>query len=314
MMRGRGRDHRLDGAAGGGGDPAGQRAPGIFELRTRVDPLDQPDPVGLGGADPLAGGGQQQRLSPAGQGGQSLGAAPGRHDGQRGLGEADRDVVRGDPDVGGHRYLGAAAEGVPVQRRDDRGREGGDPVAQAAHAQGHGHRLGLRADLRELLEVATGDEGAIAAAADDQDVGGGRGVQNLVQGVHGREADGIAHRGAVHGQDRHALLELEQHIRHQCSPFRYWHSRFSQVTYLEMNDFAQTVQTVQSAQAAQTSSGLPLQPVYGPRDRQGEAEPPDPGRFPFTRGNYPNGYRGRLWTIRQYSGFGTAEDSNRRYR
>jgi methylmalonyl-CoA mutase N-terminal domain/subunit len=81
-----------------------------------------------------------------------------------------------------------------------------------------------------------------------------------------------------------------------------------------MNDFAQTVQTVQDAQAAQTSSGLPLQPVYGPRDRQVEAEPPDPGRFPFTRGNYPNGYRGRLWTIRQYSGFGTAEDSNRRYR
>jgi methylmalonyl-CoA mutase N-terminal domain/subunit len=72
-----------------------------------------------------------------------------------------------------------------------------------------------------------------------------------------------------------------------------------------MNDFAQT---------EQTSSGLPLQQVYGPRDRPGEAEPPDPGRFPFTRGNYPTGYRGRLWTIRQYSGFGTAEDSNRRYR
>jgi methylmalonyl-CoA mutase N-terminal domain/subunit len=75
-----------------------------------------------------------------------------------------------------------------------------------------------------------------------------------------------------------------------------------------MNDFAQP------NDFAQTSSGLPLQPVYGPRDRQGAAEPPDPGRFPFTRGNYPAGYRGRLWTIRQYSGFGTAEESNRRYR
>src|SRR5215470_15678615 len=64
--------------------------------------------------------------------------------------------------------------------------------------------------------------------------------------------------------------------------------------------------------SAQTPSGLPLQPVYGPGDRRGE--PPDPGRFPFTRGNYPSGYRGRLWTIRQYSGFGTAEESNRRYR
>ena len=61
-----------------------------------------------------------------------------------------------------------------------------------------------------------------------------------------------------------------------------------------------------------TSSGIPLQPVYGPAD--GAADPPEPGRFPFTRGNFATGYRGRLWTFRQYSGFGTAEDSNRRYR
>lgn len=63
---------------------------------------------------------------------------------------------------------------------------------------------------------------------------------------------------------------------------------------------------------AQTSSGIPLKPVYGPQDRG--VEPPAPGTFPFTRGNYADGYRGRLWTLRQYSGFGTAEDSNRRYR
>ncbi len=62
----------------------------------------------------------------------------------------------------------------------------------------------------------------------------------------------------------------------------------------------------------QTSSGIPVKAVYGPADRP--AEPPDPGRFPFTRGNYPSGYRGRLWTHRQYSGFGTPEESNRRYR
>jgi methylmalonyl-CoA mutase N-terminal domain/subunit len=48
--------------------------------------------------------------------------------------------------------------------------------------------------------------------------------------------------------------------------------------------------------------------VYGP------AGAPLPGEFPFTRGNYAGGYRGRLWTMRQYSGFGTAEESNRRYR
>ena len=64
--------------------------------------------------------------------------------------------------------------------------------------------------------------------------------------------------------------------------------------------------------SAQTPSGIPLQPVYGPADRS--AEPPAPGEFPFTRGNFASGYRGKLWTFRQYSGFGTAEESNRRYR
>ncbi|MGW0246174.1 methylmalonyl-CoA mutase family protein [Nocardia goodfellowii] len=62
----------------------------------------------------------------------------------------------------------------------------------------------------------------------------------------------------------------------------------------------------------QTSSGIPLQAVYGPADRAGD--PPAPGAYPFTRGNFASGYRGRLWTFRQYSGFGTAEESNRRYR
>src|ERR1035438_7863062 len=41
---------------------------------------------------------------------------------------------------------------------------------------------------------------------------------------------------------------------------------------------------------------------------------PPPGVFPFTRGIYPEMYRKRLWTMRQYAGFGTAEESNRRYR
>ncbi|MFI8075808.1 methylmalonyl-CoA mutase family protein [Streptomyces sp. NPDC086033] len=64
--------------------------------------------------------------------------------------------------------------------------------------------------------------------------------------------------------------------------------------------------------SSHTLSGIPLKPVYGPQDRG--AEPPPPGSYPFTRGNYATGYRGRLWTLRQYSGFGTAEESNRRYR
>src|SRR5258708_1554250 len=43
-------------------------------------------------------------------------------------------------------------------------------------------------------------------------------------------------------------------------------------------------------------------------------EPPLPGEFPYTRGIYTYMYRSRLWTMRQYAGFGTAEESNRRYR
>jgi methylmalonyl-CoA mutase N-terminal domain/subunit len=49
----------------------------------------------------------------------------------------------------------------------------------------------------------------------------------------------------------------------------------------------------------QTPSGIPVRPVYGPGDRP--AHEPPPGQFPFTRGNFATGYRGRLWTFRQYS-------------
>ncbi len=45
-----------------------------------------------------------------------------------------------------------------------------------------------------------------------------------------------------------------------------------------------------------------------------KSDPGQPGEYPFTRGIFPNGYRGRLWTIRQYSGFGSAEETNQRYR
>src|SRR2546423_13536150 len=59
-------------------------------------------------------------------------------------------------------------------------------------------------------------------------------------------------------------------------------------------------------------SGLPVKPFYRAADVSRE-EPP-PGEFPFTRGIRPDMYRGRSWTMRQYSGFGTASESNRRYR
>ena len=62
----------------------------------------------------------------------------------------------------------------------------------------------------------------------------------------------------------------------------------------------------------QNDSGLPVKPVYSLEDRR--AEEPPPGSFPFTRGIHRDMYRGRLWTMRQYAGFGTAAESNRRYR
>ncbi len=59
-------------------------------------------------------------------------------------------------------------------------------------------------------------------------------------------------------------------------------------------------------------SGLPLKPVYTADDRH--AEEPPPGTFPYTRGIHKDMYRGRLWTMRQYAGFGTAAESNKRYK
>jgi methylmalonyl-CoA mutase N-terminal domain/subunit len=62
-----------------------------------------------------------------------------------------------------------------------------------------------------------------------------------------------------------------------------------------------------------TSSGEPIKRVYGPDDAP--APPPSaPGEFPFTRGIHPTGYRSRLWTMRQYAGFGSAAETNKRYR
>jgi methylmalonyl-CoA mutase, N-terminal domain len=61
-----------------------------------------------------------------------------------------------------------------------------------------------------------------------------------------------------------------------------------------------------------TDSGLPLKPVY--RAADAGPEPPPPGQYPFTRGIYPEMYRRRRWTIRQYAGFGSAAETNRRFR
>jgi methylmalonyl-CoA mutase N-terminal domain/subunit len=63
-------------------------------------------------------------------------------------------------------------------------------------------------------------------------------------------------------------------------------------------------------------SGIPIAPIYRPADASVEysRDLADPGQFPFTRGVQPTMYRGRLWTMRQYAGFGTAKQTNTRFR
>ncbi len=66
-----------------------------------------------------------------------------------------------------------------------------------------------------------------------------------------------------------------------------------------------------------TISGRPIERLYTPADLTGwryEDDAADPGVFPYTRGIHPTGYRGKLWTMRQFAGFGTPEETNERYK
>ena len=65
-----------------------------------------------------------------------------------------------------------------------------------------------------------------------------------------------------------------------------------------------------------TMSGVPIKPLYTPEDVEGDFDEKVgyPGEYPYTRGVYPNMYRGRLWTIRQFAGYGSAEDTNKRFK
>ena len=77
-----------------------------------------------------------------------------------------------------------------------------------------------------------------------------------------------------------------------------------------------TLRAVTEDERRLTDSGIEIRPLYDDRDLQGFDPRRDlgrPGEPPFTRGVYPSMYRGRPWTIRQYAGMGTAEDTNRRF-
>src|SRR3989475_4444654 len=65
-----------------------------------------------------------------------------------------------------------------------------------------------------------------------------------------------------------------------------------------------------------TTSSRPVKGLYTPLDlvsKKGHEDPGAPGEFPFTRGIHPTMYRGRLWTMRMFAGYGSAEDTNRRF-
>jgi methylmalonyl-CoA mutase N-terminal domain/subunit len=63
-----------------------------------------------------------------------------------------------------------------------------------------------------------------------------------------------------------------------------------------------------------STSGIEIRPVYRPADRDPARAVDEPGAFPFTRGIHPDGYLRRPWTMRQYAGFGSAAETNRRFR
>src|ERR1700694_791460 len=62
-----------------------------------------------------------------------------------------------------------------------------------------------------------------------------------------------------------------------------------------------------------TDSGIEIKKIYYPLPEARDLKPETPGEFPYTRGIQSDMYRGRLWTMRQYAGFSTAEESNKRY-
>src|SRR5499426_3028397 len=75
--------------------------------------------------------------------------------------------------------------------------------------------------------------------------------------------------------------------------------------------------SVERAQSFTTISGRPIERLYTREDLDGidySRDIANPGEFPYTRGIHPTGYRGKLWTMRQFAGFGTPEETNQRYK
>lgn len=84
-----------------------------------------------------------------------------------------------------------------------------------------------------------------------------------------------------------------------------------------MSEGIPSASKMQRPEHFRTISGAPIEPVYGPSDIATvdyARDLNDPGQFPYTRGIHQNGYVGKMWTMRQFAGFGTPEETNERYR
>src|SRR5581483_11320194 len=123
-------------------------------------------------------------------------------------------------------------------------------------------------------------------------------LERVAEFVDGGEANGVADFGSVDRDNGNVAFYVDSHPTHRA------------IITLYRSDILISAMDGE----VRSEAGIPLAASYGPDDLPADDSIPAPGVYPFTRGNFPNGYRGRLWTIRQYSGFGTPEESNERYR
>lgn len=135
------------------------------------------------------------------------------------------------------------------------------------------------------------------------------GIHQLTMFVCDAASRFSGHRGGLSVVDR-ALSSFRDALANRQLPKGKASIAALNQTVLAFSFFASTLSMMDNH--VETSSSIPLEPVYGSGDRG--TEPPSSGTYPFTRGNFASGYRGKLWTFRQYFGFGTVEASNRRYR
>jgi methylmalonyl-CoA mutase N-terminal domain/subunit len=84
----------------------------------------------------------------------------------------------------------------------------------------------------------------------------------------------------------------------------------------ELEAWKRRYESAKKRDIAFTNSEKEVQPLYTSIDSSGvhEADLGMPGSYPYTRGIHPTGYRGKLWTMRQFAGFGSASDTNERYK